>query len=145
MNIKALIKLEMLVANKEATLVETLERHDKALRHYDTQRTILANYQARMASAWQNGTVVLAGDAGRAATFSAQAEDARQHLAHAITTQKDKRSACATELSTLHIHHKALQERLQAARQEAFNQAEDRAERSRIHRRKPDQTDDQLF
>lgn len=145
MRLTSLVKLARLVANKEATLLEALEHHDKALRHYDSQRAVLADYQARMAAIWQNGAVIPAGDAGRAATFSAQAAAARQHLARVINIEQAKRTVCATELSVLHIRHQALQDRLRTARLAAFNQAEERAERNRTPVRKPDQTGDSLF
>lgn len=145
MKLPALVKLEMLVANKEATLLETLEQHDKALHHFDTQRRVLADYQARMAASWRNGAMIPAGDAVRAAKFAAQAAAARQHLAQSIETEQEKRTMCATELAMLRVRHETLQERLKAARQAVANEAQQRAERNHPPPHKPGRTGDSLF
>ena len=145
MKLQALVKLEKLVANKEATLLETLEHHDKALRHFDRQRRVLADYQERMAATWQNGAVIPAGDALRAAKFAAQAEDARQHLTQSIATEQEKRTLCASELAMLRMRQETLKDRLKASRQAEANAAQQRAERNYPPTRKPDQTGDSLF
>lgn len=145
MKLQALVKLEKLVANKEATLLEVLEHHDKALHHFDRQRRVLADYQERMAATWQNGNVISAGDALRAAKFAAQAEDARQHLSQSIATEQEKRTSCASELAVLRLQQETLQDRLKASRQAEANAAQQRAERNHPPARKANKTGDSLF
>lgn len=126
----ALIKLDLLAAAKEANLLEALARHNKTLQHYESQRDILTNYQDRLTASWRNGRPIPAGDAIRAAKFAAQAEAARQHLAHNIKTEQDKQLECTTALAALRIRRKTLQERLQAAQKKETAQAFERAERN---------------
>lgn len=142
---QSLTKLDLLAAAQEATLLETLGHHTKALQRYETQRTVLAEYQARLTAGWRNGAVVTAGDAARAAKFVAQAEVANEHLAQSIKTEQDKQTECAVALATLRARRETLQERLKDARRAAANQAEDRAERNRPVLRQHTQPDDLLF
>lgn len=126
----ALAKLDLLAAAKEANLLEVLARHNKTLQNYAGQSDILANYQNRLTASWRSGAVISAGDAARAAKFAAQAETARQHLAHSIKTEQDKQFECITALAALRIRRKTLQERLNAAKKKEADQAFDRAERN---------------
>lgn len=128
---EALAKLDLLAAAKEATLQEDLERHNKALQHYEAQRTVLASYQTRLSAGWRNGAMVPAGDAARAAKFAAQAEVARQHLAGSIKVEQDKQTECTIALAALRKRRETLQERLKTARRTTIEQAQSREERNR--------------
>lgn len=142
---QSLAKLDLLAAAQEATLLETLDRHTKALQRFEAQRAVLVDYQARLTAGWRSGAMVTAGDAARAANFAAQAEVANQHLAQSIKTEQDKQTECAVALATLRARRETLQERLKTARQAAANQAQDRAERNRPVLRPHTQQDDLLF
>ena len=145
MKLQALAKLDLLTAAREASLLETLDRHSKTLLHYEAQRTVLTAYQERLSASWRGGAVVTAGDATRAAKFVAQAEEARRHLAQSIKTEQDKRNECALSLATLRTRRETLQERLKTARQVAANVAQDREDRNRPIFSAPITPDDSLF
>lgn len=142
---EALAKLDLLAAAKEATLQETLERHTKALQHYEAQRTVLMGYQARLTAGWRNGAMVPAGDAARATKFVAQAEVARQHLAQSIKAEQDKQTECTIALASLRKRRETLQERLKVARRVTLEQAQTREERSRPVFRPSPADDESLF
>ena len=142
---QTLAKLDLLATAKEAVLLEALDRHDKALQHYESQRTVLALYQARLTAGWCGGNTVTAGEAARAARFATQAEAARQHLAHSMQTEQDKQAECAVALASLRTHRETLHERLKLAQRAVANQIQDRMERYNPIFQKPMTTDDEFF
>lgn len=142
---QTLAKLDLLATAKEATLLETLARHNQTLRQYEAQRAVLDAYQARLMAGWQGGATVTAGGATRAAKFASQAQAARVHLAQAIKTEQDKQAECAVALATLRTHRETLQERLKIAQRVATRQIQDRAERNNPALHKPALADHTLF
>lgn len=142
---QTLSKLDLLATAKEAALLEALERHNKTLQHYESQRTVLALYQERLTAGWHGGNTVPAGEAARAARFAAQAEAARKHLAQSMQTEQDQKAECTVALASLRTYRETLHERLKLAQRSAANQIQDRIERYAPNLHKLAATDDILF
>ena len=131
MKLSNLLKLDLMAAAEEAKLLEELGRQTIALRTYEEQTAVLANYKARLTSGWQSGKVVQAAQALRAEQFSQQAQEASQSLSQSIATTQAKRGALTHALTSLRIRRDKLQARLKIVRQHEAAQAQDRTERNR--------------
>ncbi|WP_298215980.1 hypothetical protein [Acidocella sp.] len=124
---RALERLDLLAAQKEAALVEALSRHSRAVQHFQAQREMLASYYARLDAGWRRAGGVTAGDAARAARFGAQALAAMLQLDASLAAEQARLMESASALARLRAHRRALRERLAAKRRAAAARAEAKA------------------
>ena len=98
---QALAKLDLLAAAKETALLDSLARHNEALRRYEAQQEVLSSYRNRLGAMWRGAATVQAGEAKRAEHFSTQAEDATLQLAQAIEAERGQPPALPPALAEL--------------------------------------------
>lgn len=131
MKVSTLLKLDLMAAAEEAKLLTELGHQTMALRTYEEQSAVLANYKARLTSGWKSGTVVQAAQARRAEQFSQQAQDASRSLTQSIADTQAKRTALTNTLTSLRVRRDKLQACLKTTRQTEAAHAQNQAERNR--------------
>lgn len=114
MKIQSLVKFNLLALAQEQKILETITNHNKTLRRYIEQKTILAAYQNRLNESWRNGEKVYAGDARRATKFTAQAASAHQNLIDLIKIKQENIKECELSLVTMQTQRKKLTKRIDA-------------------------------
>lgn len=124
MKAATLTRLDLLAAEREATLLETIRSQNVALQQVAYQRGMLASYRDRLAASWQGGTVVSAALARRAGQFAAGALGAETQIVETALRAKGQLEAAIADLARLKAHRRKLEERLREARRRAQAAAE---------------------
>ena len=116
MKAATLTRLDLLAADREAKLLETIRQQNAALQQAAYQRGMLASYRERLAESWQGGGVVSAAQARRAGQFAAGALGAETQIVAAEARAKVNLEAAIADLARLKAHRRKLAERLRVAR-----------------------------
>jgi hypothetical protein len=119
MKATTLVRLDLLAAERETVLLETIRHQNAALQQVAYQRGMLASYRDRLAASWQGGAVVNAAQARRAGQFAAGALGAATQIVETEVRAKEKLDAAIADLARLKAHRRRLGERLRAARRRA--------------------------
>ena len=131
MKAATLKRLDLLAASREAALLETIQRHNAALKQNEYQRGMLEAYRSRLAASWRGGSVVSAAQARRAGQFSAGALGAEAQIAEHAALATGQVEAAIADLARLKAHRRKLAQRLREAARRAEAQTEVKAERDR--------------
>jgi len=127
-------RLDLLAASREAALLETIQRHNAALKQNEYQRGMLEAYRSRLAASWQGGSVVSAAQARRAGQFSAGALGAEAQIAEHAALASGQVEAAIADLARLKAHRCKLAQRLREAARREEAQAEVKVERAQPFR-----------
>jgi flagellar biosynthesis chaperone FliJ len=119
-----LARLDLLAADREAKLLETIRQQNAAMQQAAYQRDMLASYRERLAESWQGGAVVSAAQARRAGQFAAGALGAETQIVETEARAKAKLEAAVADLARLKAHRRKLGERLREVRRRAQAAAE---------------------
>ncbi|MGO9817691.1 MAG: hypothetical protein ACLPJJ_04870 [Acidocella sp.] len=131
MKAATLKRLDLLAASREVALLETIQRHNAALKQNEYQRGMLEAYRSRLAASWQSGSVVSAAQARRAGQFAAGTLGAEAQIAESAVRTREQLEAAIADLARLKAHRRKLAQRLREAARRAEAQAEVKAERDR--------------
>ena len=134
MKAATLKRLDLLAASREAALLETIQRHNAALKQNEYQRGMLEAYRSRLAASWQGGSVVSAAQARRAGQFSAGALGAEAQIAEHAALASGQVEAAIADLARLKAHRRKLAQRLREAARREEAQAEVKVERAQPFR-----------
>jgi hypothetical protein len=126
---RLLSRLDLLAAEQETQLLETIRRQNAALKQTDHQRGVLASYRDRLAASWQNGAPVPAAQASRAGQFSAASHGAEAQIDHAAQLAAERLEAALADLAQVQARRRALGEASAKAVRQAERAAEQRLER----------------
>jgi hypothetical protein len=130
MKARTLARLELLAADREVHLLETMRRQQEALLQGAAHRGLLAEYRARLAASWQHGAVVSGAQARRAGQF-AQASFGAEAQVEAAARQAGRQLAAAMDgLSQVQLRRRVLRQEIANRRQAAERAAEQAAERA---------------
>lgn len=121
---ETLARLDLLAAQREAKLLETIRRQNMALEQAAYQRGMLASYRDRLAASWQGGGVVNAAQARRAGQFAVGALGAESQIVETEIRAKEQLEVAISDLARLKSHRRKLAERLREARRHALAAAE---------------------
>lgn len=124
MKAATLARLDLLAAEREAKLLETIRRQNAALQQAAYQRGMLASYRDRLAASWQGGAVVSAAQACRAGQFVAGALGAETQIVDTEVRAKDQLEVAIADLARLKAHRRKLAERLREVLRRAQAAAE---------------------
>jgi flagellar biosynthesis chaperone FliJ len=80
MKTRTIERLDLLAAETENQLLESIRKHNETLRQIAYQRTVLAEYRERLAETWRHGGVVRAGEVLRATRFVSASETAESQV-----------------------------------------------------------------
>jgi hypothetical protein len=129
MNPRMLARLNILAAEQEAQLLETIRRHSAAIRQAGQQREVLSAYRTRLAGTWQDGAVLPAGQARRAGQFAAASQGAERQISATAERAQVQLDAALARLADLQSHRGALADAARRAAQLADRAAQAREER----------------
>lgn len=121
---ETLARLDLLAAQRETKLLETIRRQNAALEQAAYQRGMLLSYRDRLAASWQSGVVVSAAQACRAGQFAAGALGAESQIVETEARAKEQLESAIADLARLKAHRRKLAERLRVARRRAQAAAE---------------------
>ncbi len=124
MKAATLARLDLLAAEREAALLETISQQNLALQQAAYQRGMLVSYRERLAASWQGGAVVSAAQARRAGQFAAGALGAQDQLTDTEVGTRARLDAAIADLARLKAHRRKLAERLRALQRQASAAAE---------------------
>jgi hypothetical protein len=126
---RLLARLDLLTAEQETQLLETIRRQNAALKQTDQQRIVLASYRNRLAASWQDGAPVPAAQARRAGQFSAASHGAEAQIDHAAQLAAERLQTALADLAQVQARRRALGEASAKAARQAERAAEQRLER----------------
>ncbi len=121
---ETLARLDLLAAQREAKVLETISRQTATLEQAAYQRGMLTSYRDRLTASWQGGEVVSAAQARRAGQFAAGALGAESQIAATEIRAKEQLEAAIADLARLKLHRRKLAERLREARRRMLAVAE---------------------
>ena len=130
-------RLDLLAAAREAGLLEQVRQHSATLARGQAQDEVLAAYRARLSESWRHGAPVAAAQARIAEHFASGTEAVAEQIAQMRAEAQARLAHAADELAVLRAHRRQLANRLAEAARAAGTQAEQKAERTRIWRRRP--------
>jgi len=128
-------RLDLLAASREVALLETIQRHNAALKQNEYQRGMLEAYRSRLAASWQGGAVVSAAQARRAGRFAAGALSAEEQINVTAAQARAQLETVVADLARLKARRRKLALRLREAARREEEQAEMKAERAQPVRR----------
>ena len=131
---RTIARLDMLAAEREAQLQETVRRHAAAQAQSRQQRQMLEGYRDRLAASWQDGVAVPAAQARRASQFAAGAQNAAAQIETAELKTTTQLNEATAELVKVKSHRRKLAGQLRDAARAAATEAEQKAERDRPHK-----------
>ncbi|WP_297494912.1 hypothetical protein [Acidocella sp.] len=124
-------RLDLLAAEREARLRDTLRSQATALMQSRQQCELLEAYRGRLAASWQDGRAIPAAEARRASHFSAGAQAAAAQIAATEAAASARLQSAADDLARLGAYRRKLAAKLTAATRAAAAAAEQKAERAR--------------
>jgi len=122
-------RLNLLAAEQETQLLETIRRQNTALKQTDHQRNVLASYRDRLAASWQDGAPVPAAQARRAGQFSTASHGAEAQIDHAAQLAAERLELALADLAQVQARRRALGDASTRAARQAERTTEQRQER----------------
>jgi flagellar biosynthesis chaperone FliJ len=126
---RLLDRLNLLAAEQETQLLETIRRQNTALKQTDHQHNVLASYRDRLAASWQDGAPVPAAQARRAGQFSAASHGAEAQIDHAAQLAAERLELALADLAQVQARRRALGDASTRAARQAERTTEQRQER----------------
>jgi len=126
---RTLSRLDMLAAEQERQWLDAIRRASATLKQTEQQRGVLAAYRGRLAASWQDGAVLPAAQARRAAQFITASHGAEAQIDQTAAQAEKQLEASITGLAQIRARRHTLSGMQRKAATQAEREAERRQER----------------